>query len=251
MTACHDVGAQRDDTSQWHPIFRRSGVPFATTRALSPTASSVEVARPGKSIDPDLGNAGYPAPNLSAMPEEVEMLSPKLPFADDLRSSIEARRQRLSKVLNHGWAIDLPEAISKLESTAGEGSAAIVEKAVAGVASVTHVGHRAHPRRWPVRLGGLLLAGLAGWAILRNPSMHARLARTVSAFRAQISAARTKWSARRVIERSDPIAFDAAETAPIQASPYADATSVVTDYPAGLGSNNGSVTPVLMGGGPA
>jgi len=179
------------------------------------------------------------------------MLSPELPFADDLRASIEARRRRFSKVLHHGWAVDLPEVISKLESAAGDGPAVVVEKAVAGVAAVTHVGHRAHPRRWPLRLGGLVLAGLTGWAILRNPSINARLARTVSAFRARISAERTKWSDRRAIDRSHPIAFDAAETAPIQASPYADDTSAVTDYPAGLGSNNGSVTPVLVGGGPA
>ena len=179
------------------------------------------------------------------------MHSPELPFADDLGASIEARRRRLSKVLHRGWAIDLPEAISKLESAAGDGSAIVVEKAGARAAAVTHVGRRAYPRRWPMRLGRLALAGMAGWAILRNPSMHARLARTVNALRARISAERTKWSTRRGIDRSHPIAFDAAETAPIQAPPYADGTSVVTDYPAGLGSNNGAVTPVLVGGGPA
>ena len=100
--------------------------------------------------------------------------------------------------------------------------------------------------RWPLAVGGLIVAGLAGWAILSNEALRARLASGAGAIRERISAVRSNRYDRLDIDRDDPIAFPAAETAPIEAAPYTDSATIdATGYPAGLGSNNGDGTPAF------
>ena len=48
------------------------------------------------------------------------------------------------------------------------------------------------------------------------------------------------------IDRDDPIAFDAAETAPIESAPYGDDTTTeATGYPDGLGNDRDNGTPAF------
>jgi hypothetical protein len=136
--------------------------------------------------------------------------------------------------------IDLPEAVSRFEWPKIDLSSVDVGKAMAGAAAAAHIGRRAHRRRWPL-VGGLIVAGLAGWAIMSNEALRDRLARGARAIREGISAVRSNWHDRLEIDRDHPIAFPAAETASIEASPFADGTTIdATGYPAGLGSNNGN-----------
>ena len=131
--------------------------------------------------------------------------------------------------------IHLPEAVSNFEWPKIGLSSVDVGKAITDAAAAAHIGRRAQRSRWPLAVGGLIVAGLAGWAILSNEALRARLARGVSAIRERISAVRSNRYDRLEIDGDDPIAFPAAETAPIDA----------TGYPAGLGSNNGDGIPAL------
>jgi hypothetical protein len=139
--------------------------------------------------------------------------------------------------------VDLP----RLEWPKVDLSSVDVGKAIAGVAAAAHIGRRARRPRWPLAVGGLILAGLAGWAILANETLRARLAGGTSAVRGRISAMRANRSARLQVDRDDPIAFGAAATAPIQTSPITDTAIEATGYPAGLGSNNGDGMPAVEG----
>lgn len=142
--------------------------------------------------------------------------------------------------------VDLPEAVSKFEWPKIGLSSVDVGKAMAGAAAAAHIGRRARRPRWPLVVGGLIVAGLAGWAILSNEALRARLARGAGAIRERISAMRSSRSNQLEIDRAHPIAFNAAETAPIEAAPYTDSTTIdATGYPAGLGSNNGDGAPAF------
>lgn len=142
--------------------------------------------------------------------------------------------------------IDLAEAVSKFEWPKIDLSSVDVGKAMAGAAAAAHIGRRAQRPRWPLVVGGLIIAGLAGWAILSNEALRARLARRAGAIRERISAVRSKRYDRLEIDRDNPIAFPAAETAPIEPSPLTDSPTIdATGYPAGLGSNNGDGTPAF------
>lgn len=142
--------------------------------------------------------------------------------------------------------IDLPEAVSGFEWPKIDLSSVDVGKAVAGAAAAAHIGRRAHRPRWPLAVGGLIVAGLTGWVILSNEALRAQLAGWADAIRERISALRSSRHGRREIDRDHPIAFSAAETAPIEASPSTASTTVdATGYPVGLGSNSGDMTPSI------
>jgi hypothetical protein len=138
--------------------------------------------------------------------------------------------------------VDLP----RLEWPKVDLSSVDVGKAIAGAAAAAHIGRRARRPRWPLVVGGLIVAGLAGWAILSNEALRARLASGAGAIRERISAVRSKRYDQLEIDRAHPIAFNAAETAPIEAGQYTDNTTIdATGYPAGLGSNNGDGAPAF------
>jgi hypothetical protein len=113
-------------------------------------------------------------------------------------------------------------------------------KAVAGAAAAAHIGRRS-PRRWPFAVGGLIVAGVATAAILSNESLRAKISSGLDALRERFSAMRSSSSYDELdIDRDDPIAFDAAQTAPItETSPYSEGSTLDTtaDYPSGLGAN--------------
>ena len=112
-------------------------------------------------------------------------------------------------------------------------------KAVAGAAAAAHIGRRSRSR-WPFAVGGLILAGLATAAILSNETIRAKIAGGVEAMRERIAAMRSTDYDELDIDQDEPIAFDAAATAPItETSPYSEGSTAdaTADYPSGLGSN--------------
>ena len=114
-----------------------------------------------------------------------------------------------------------------------------IGKAVAGAAAAAGIGRRSRPR-WPFAVGGLILAGVATAAILSNETIRAKIAAGFEALRERVSTMRSTDYDRLDFDQDEPIAFDAAPTAPISdPSPFnegstADATA---EYPSGLGSN--------------
>jgi hypothetical protein len=119
-----------------------------------------------------------------------------------------------------------------------------VGKAVARAAAAAQIGRRPQRPRWRLATVGLIVASLTGWAILTNKELRQRLVTGTSAIRARISALRSNRD-RPDIDPDAPIAFSAAETAPMEAGPFTDPTADhATDYPDGLGSNNSDGTPL-------
>ena len=112
-----------------------------------------------------------------------------------------------------------------------------VATAISDAASALPIGRR--PRRGPRRLAavGLIAAGLAGWALLTNEDLRARLAAAIASVRER--AASWLSTVRGEVAAETPVAFTAAETEPITESPFAPDTDRGTpDYPTGLGSNS-------------
>jgi hypothetical protein len=128
----------------------------------------------------------------------------------------------------------LPDRITKVD----------LGKAVAGVVAMTPFRPKRSRPRWPLAVGGLIVAGVATSMILSNRAIRDRIARTLDALRARVRAMRTNDMLE--IDVDDPVAFTAAESAPIDPLPYADeATAEVTGYPDGLGADahvNGAPT---------
>ncbi len=175
-----------------------------------------------------------------------ELHLPEIKRDDIVRSLSEIHLPDLDLSRLERPRIDLPEAVSGFEWPKIDLSSVDVGKAVAGAAAAAHIGRRAHRPRWPLAVGGLLVAGLAGWAILSNETLRAQLARWARAIRERISALRSSRPDRHEIDRDPPGARSAAETAPIQASPFTDSTTVdATGYPVGLDSNGGDGTPAI------
>ena len=96
---------------------------------------------------------------------------------------------------------------------------------------------RSSPRRWPFALAGVVAAGVAGWAILSNESIRARINEAVASVRERVA------SMRSPSNEFEPIAFPAAETKPIEPGPMAEYEIPETpDYPDGLGSADSAKT---------
>ena len=140
--------------------------------------------------------------------------------------------------------IDISGAISKVEWPKVDLSSMDVGKAVRGAGAAAHIGRRRNRPRWRLAIGGLIVAALASWVILRNDGVRARLTDGASAIRERIAA--MKRSGYDQDEIDDPIAFDAAATAPIEASAFkVGGTTEATGYPAGLGSNDSGANPTF------
>lgn len=113
-------------------------------------------------------------------------------------------------------------------------------KAVSDAASGVRIG-RSQPRRWPLAVVGLLAAAAAGWVIMTNTALRTRLADGARAVRRQAVDIGSNLSRSLAARREDAVAFPASPTAPME-SAYGDGTGDATDYPEGLGSNNGHGT---------
>jgi len=165
---------------------------------------------------------------------------PEIKRDDIVRTLSEIRLPDVDLTRLERLKFDLPESVSKFEWPRIDLSSVDVGKAMAGAAAAAHIGRRARRPRWPLAIGGLMVGGLVAWAVLTNETFRARLAGGANALRERFAAMRSSEYDNLEIERDDTIAFSAAETAPIEASPYADGSATdVTGYPEGLGSNNG------------
>lgn len=163
---------------------------------------------------------------------------PELPVKDVRLSDLhmpELKREDIVRALSE---IPRPDVdLSKLERPKFDLSSIDVGKAMAGAAAAAGISRRNKPTRWPLAVGGLIVAGLAAWAILTNEMVRSRIAGVADAVKERIATMRSDDDLQ--IDPDEAIAFDAAATHPIESSPYADAIVDATGYPAGLGSNNG------------
>jgi hypothetical protein len=106
-----------------------------------------------------------------------------------------------------------------------------VQDAVAGALDATGIRRTSPRRRWPLAFAGVLAASLAGWVILNNDTIRARLNEVIGSIRERITAMRSP------ADDVEPVAFPAAETKPIEPGPVDEyETPETADYPPGLGS---------------
>jgi hypothetical protein len=134
--------------------------------------------------------------------------------------------------------IDVPDAMSKVELPKVELPTIDVRQALSGAAAAVHVGRRSRRPRWGFAVA-LAAVGVAGWAIVRNVALRDTVNRRIAELRDRF--------ATRAAPR-DPVAFDSASTAPLRESPFHDpADGSMADYPAGLGSSNGTTSAALSG----
>ena len=158
----------------------------------------------------------------------AELHLPEISRKDIMRSLSEMRMPD----------VDLPDSVTKRDWPKFEMPDVDLGKAVAGAAAAAHIGRKSRSR-WPFAVGGLIVAGLATAAILSNETLRAKIAGAVEDLRHRFSAMRSNEWDQLDVDRDDPTAFDAAETAPItETSHYAEGSIAETaPYPSGLGSN--------------
>jgi hypothetical protein len=114
-------------------------------------------------------------------------------------------------------------------------------KAVSDAAAGVHIGRSRTPR-WPFAVVGLFAVAAAGWVVLTNTGLRTRLASGARAVGRQAAELRSNVSRSLAARREDAVAFPASPTAPAESTAYGDGTGDATDYPEGLGSNNGHGT---------
>lgn len=177
-----------------------------------------------------------------------ELHLPELKRDDILRALSDIPRPDVDLSKIERPRMDLPDSVGKLRWPSIDLLSVDIGKAVAGAAAAAHIGRRTRRPRWPLAVGGLIVAGLATWAVLTNETVRSRLAGVANGVRERLDAMRSGDSDGLDIETDEPIAFDAAETHPIEPAPYADTTTVdATGYPEGLGSHNGDGIPAFEG----
>ena len=167
-----------------------------------------------------------------------ELHLPEIKRDDIVRSLSEIRMPDVDLTKLERPKIDLPDSVTKFEWPD-------VGKAVASVAAAANIGRRPS-RRWPLAVVGLIVAGLAAWAILTNEALRARISSAATALRERISTMRSTDTDWLDMDRDEAMAFDAAETKPIETPAYTESAPVAgSDYPEGLGSNNGDGIPAF------
>jgi hypothetical protein len=136
--------------------------------------------------------------------------------------------------------LDMPDAVTKFEWRRID-----IPKALAGVAAAVHIGRRPQRPRWPLAVGGLIVAGTIA-VVLSNEGVRTRLANAINSIRERLMAMRTSRDDILELDVDDPIAFEAAETAAIEPPPYAETSAFdATGYPDGLGTRNGDGIPTF------
>jgi hypothetical protein len=106
-----------------------------------------------------------------------------------------------------------------------------VPDAVAGALDAAGIRRASPRRRWPLAVAGVVAASLAGWAILNNEAIRARVSEAIGSIRQWVATMRAPTT------ELEPIAFPAAETKRIEPGLVAEYdTPEAADYPAGLGS---------------
>ena len=175
-----------------------------------------------------------------------ELHLPEIDRDDIARSLSEIRLPDVDLSKLERPKVVLPKAVSNFEWPRFDISAADIRKALASVAVAAHLRPRPRQSRWPFAVGGLLVAGVATWAVLSNEAHRARLANGASAVRDRIASMRSNDRDQLEIDPDEAIAFTAAETAPIETPSYSDATMIdATGYPEGLGADRDNGAPAM------
>ncbi len=143
--------------------------------------------------------------------------------------------------------VELPSSIAKLDwpnvdvGKAMSGAGKVVAdagKAVSDAASSVHIGRRKQRSRWPMAVGGLIVAGLVTWAVLANEAVRTRISDAVAAARDRLMRMGSKDDESFDLGPGDAVAFDRAETAPLEEAPFSDISDASpAPYPDGLGAD--------------
>jgi hypothetical protein len=164
---------------------------------------------------------------------------PELPVKEVRPSELhlpEIKRDEIVRALSeiHLPEIDLP----RIERPDVDLSARSFGRVATGIAVALGLVTRPRRSRWPLAVGGLIVAGLAAAAVLSNTTVRARLSSGAAALRHRVGAMRQGDDGLE-IGPDDAIAFPAAETAEIEATPFADASTIdATGYPTGMGADH-------------
>lgn len=142
-----------------------------------------------------------------------------------------------------GPKIQVPEAIARIDLPRID--LPHIDLAGALPDAVTSAGPRRSPRRsrWPLAIGGLIVAGAAAWGLMKNPRLRMRLRNLWTAVRERISSVRSA-AFDQSSDRSDPIASPAAETTAITPEPWGVREHIdAPDYPDGPGPGKEDALP--------
>ena len=165
---------------------------------------------------------------------------PELPVKETRLPELHLPEINRNDIMRSLSEIRMPDVdLSKVERPKLDMPSIDIGKAVAGAAAAAGIARRSRPR-WPFAVGGLILAGVATAAILSNETIRAKIASGLEALRERITAMRSTEYDGLDIDQDEPVAFDAASTAPItETSPYSEGSTAdaTADYPTGLGSN--------------
>jgi hypothetical protein len=186
-------------------------------------------------------------PELPVKERLSELHLPEIKRDDIVRSLSEMRLPDVDVTKLERPKIELPDAVSKFEWPKIDLSSMDLGKAIAGAVAAAHIGSRARRPRWPLVVGGLIVAGFVTWAILTNETIRARLASGASAVRDRLASMRADADDGLDVDHDAPIAFNAAETAPMEVPPYAEGSTDAagTDYPEGLGIDRDNGVPAV------
>jgi len=165
---------------------------------------------------------------------------PELPVKEVRPSELhlpEIKRDEIVRALSE---IRMPEIdLPRIERPDVDLSARSFGRVATGIAVALGLVSRPRRSRWPLAVGGLIVAGLAAVAVLSNTAVRARLSGATSTLRERVGAMRAGGGDGLEVGHDDAVAFDAAETAEIEASPFAEASTIdATGYPAGLGADH-------------
>jgi hypothetical protein len=170
---------------------------------------------------------------------------PEFKRDDIVRALSEIRRPDTDGSVLQRPRLEMPDAVTRFAWPRIDLSKIDVPKALAGVAAAANIGRRARRPRWPLAVGGLIVVGTIA-AVLSNEGVRTRLANAITALRERLMAMRTTRDHVLEVDHDEAIAFDAAETADIESSPFAETTSFdATGYPDGLGTRNGDGIPAF------
>lgn len=172
----------------------------------------------------------------------VRTISEMLPDVDLSkleRPKVDRPKIDLSKV-------EIPAAIAKLDwptvdvGKAMSGAGKVVAdagKAVSDAASSVHIGRRKQRSVWPMAVGGLIVAGLVTWAVVANEAVRTRISDALTAGRDRLMSLGSRDDEFFDLGPGDAVAFDRAETAPLEEAPFSDISDASpAPYPDGLGA---------------
>ncbi len=135
--------------------------------------------------------------------------------------------------------MELPDAVTRMDWPRIDLSSIDIPKALAGAAAAANIGRRSRRPRWPLAVGGLIVAGAVA-AALSNEGIRTRIANAIHGLRERLMTMRSMDVDELDVDHDDAVAFDAAVTAPIEPSPFTETTTFdATGYPDGLGAHNG------------